>query len=47
MGKHTKKAYFALVGSRSKRNNQKYAFPYFNTNKENGKWILKIYVVKS
>lgn len=37
MGKHTKKAYFALDGSRSKRNNQKYAFPYFNTNKENGK----------
>ncbi|MCG0835402.1 hypothetical protein IMAU10217_02497 [Lactiplantibacillus plantarum] len=31
MGKHTKKTYFALASSRSERNNQKYAFPYFNT----------------
>nr|DAM82312.1 MAG TPA: hypothetical protein [Caudoviricetes sp.] len=31
MGKHTKKTYFTLTSSRSNRNNQKYAFPYFNT----------------
>ncbi len=31
MGEHTKKTYFTLDGSRSERNNQKYAFPYFNT----------------